>query len=424
MPTHAPSHLPSRSPHRRWWPARHAALALPWLLAVAAGADSIILRSAVRARSDDGAVLLRDVAELQGSEVSRFGDLVIATVPSGAPAREVTVEEIRRRLEQAGANWARIDLEGRRVVIRPRLSEAAGALGANAPISIAPKGTGRSDGAGDSGAASGRSGAADGPTGTAGDGRGIAADGTQRMEPRRIDPRRAGRRGSSDPVLASAVSDERSVRALVADAIGRALNEPSDSVRISFEGLDAATLAEVPNHLRIEIEPIGLLDGDRAEFAVRWWREGRVERRTNLSAFAEVARLATVASRDLRKGDQPGDGDVDGALVWVRPSERLRIVRPGAVGGRVLASSVRAGEPIFDSQFERQLLVRRGDRVVVRSVVGSLALSVDAIAQSDGREGEVIELVRVVSGQRQRSTISATVTGRGEAVLAQRQRAS
>lgn len=402
--------------------------ASPWTTSIAA-ADSLILRSAVRARSDDGVVLLRDVAELRGEEIARFAELVVAAVPMGAPAKEIGVEEIRRRLEEAGANWAKIDLEGRRVVVRPRLSEAFEAPRVCAPASVEPsKSAGRTgaNGAGstddDHGAASSSSassGGANGSPGSIAAGAARNADGAPSVEPRRFDPTRGPRRSAAEPVLAAAVIGEHSVRALVLDAMLRELGEEPESLRATFDGLDAATLAEIPTHLRIEIEPIGRIDGDRAEFAVRWWRDGRVERRTNLSAFPEVARIAAVAARDLRKGDRPGDADLTSAICWLPPADRARVVRPGAAGGRALAIGLRAGEPLLDSRLEKQLLVKRGDRIIVRSIVGSLAVSVDAVAQSDGREGELIECVRVGTSGRSKSSFNALVTARGEAVVVQ-----
>lgn len=432
-PGQTPQPIPSRRRARALTAWCAASLAVSLVASTALG-DSITLRSAIRARNDSGAILLRDVADVRGDEASRYAEIVIATVPAGSPAKEIGVEEIRRRLEQAGANWARIDLEGRRVVIRPRLSESAGALGACAPVSVEPLGAGSAsdrprgsdDGSDGTGAlhgnGSGSSAERGSQRGSSGNGsaRGQGSAGAERegTVPRRVDPRRAQRRGATEPVLASALDAEHSVRSLVADMLTHALEESTDALRIAFDGLDPATLAETPTAVRIEIEPIGVLDGDRVEFAVRWWRDGRVERRTNLSAFPEVARIATVATRDLRKGDQPGEEDLEAALCWLRPSERLRALRPGAIGGRSLASGVRAGDPILESHLEKQLLVKRGDRIVVRSIVGSIAISVDAIAQSDGREGESIECVRTGSGNRQKSSFVARVTARGEAVMA------
>ncbi|MBM4112649.1 MAG: flagella basal body P-ring formation protein FlgA [Phycisphaerae bacterium] len=408
----------------------------------AAAADTLALRSAVRALRDDGLVLLRDVADLQGEEVSRYAELVVASVPLGSPPKELGVEEIRRRLEQAGANWARIDLEGRRVVVRPRSSDAMGSPGACAPASVEPKsaranaraisgdrggedsalGDGSTDGAGgaDRSRADARAGGATNAGASAGSNGGNDSRGgnSAARGAGRLSSSRALRRTASDPVMVDAILGENSVRALVAEAILRALDEQPDSLRLAFDGLDATTLAETPPGVRIEIDPIGSLDTDRAEFAVRWWRDGRVERRSNLSVFPEVARVAAVAPRDLRKGDQPDGSEWDSSLCWVKPSDRHRIVRAGAVGGRAVGTALREGEPLLESHLEKAIFVRRGDRIVVRTTVGSLAVSVDAVAQSDGREGETIECVRVGSpGRRERSTISAVVTGRGEAVV-------
>lgn len=389
------------------------------VLAIGLGAfaDTLVLRSAVRAQRDDGVVLLREIAELRGTEIARYGDLVVTTVPIGSPPKELGVEEIRRRLEQAGANWAKIDLEGRRVVVRPRIADSFGAPALNAPASVVPSSRGD--------ARPVRSGASTGVpsddgvgTDAGASGTGARSESTPNTTSRSIAAHRVWRRPGSEPVLAASVLSEHSVRALAAAAIVQALDESPDDLRLAFDGLDAATLAQTPSGVRLEIDPVGRLDADRVDFAVRWWRDGKVERRSNLSVFPEIARSATVSTRDLRKGDRPDPATLQPALCWVRPSERGQVLRASVIGDRSLATSIRAGEPILEPHLERPILVRRGDRIVVRTTVGSLALSVDAVAQSDGREGDLIDCVRVGSqARRDRNPLRVMVTGRGEAVV-------
>jgi len=396
-----------------------SAIALLLPASIALG-DTLVLRTAVRAQRDDGVVLLREVAELRGAELSKFGDVVVATVPVGAPPREIAMDDIRRRLEQAGANWAKIDLEGRRVVVRPRIADAFGTPALNAPASVVPTSRDRGDSSASAGSADSESTRARADGAPAADAFGGTEEtaGANAASARQLPTKRGGARSTGEPVLAAAVLEEQSVRALVAAAMTRALDESPDDVRLRFDGLDASTLAENPPGVRLEIDPVGALDADRAEFAVRWWRDGKVERRSNLSVLPEIARSATVASRDLRKGDRPDPTELQTSLCWVRPSERHRVVRASAIAGRAMGATLRANEPLLEQHLERPLLVRRGDRIVVRTTVGSLAVSVDAIAKTDGREGDVIECVRQGSqSRRDRNAITVVVTGRGEAVV-------
>jgi hypothetical protein len=87
-------------------------------LASATAGDSITLRPKVEVPADLKEVRLRDVATLDGTEATRFADLVVAPAPSGERPRIVSPHDIKSRLDAAGIRWDLVDFNGGRVFVQ------------------------------------------------------------------------------------------------------------------------------------------------------------------------------------------------------------------------------------------------------------------------------------------------------------------
>ncbi len=74
---------------------------------------------------------------------------------------------------------------------------------------------------------------------------------------------------------------------------------------------------------------------------------------------------------------------------------------------------LKAGDVLKKKHVKRDVLVKRGDRVIVRCLVGGVVISLDAEARSDGAEGDLIELRKLG----ERATFMARVSGPGAAIL-------
>jgi flagella basal body P-ring formation protein FlgA len=81
--------------------------------------------------------------------------------------------------------------------------------------------------------------------------------------------------------------------------------------------------------------------------------------------------------------------------------------------GRVADTTVKTGQPLKHKHVRRDVLISRGDRVIVRCLVGGVVISMEAEAKDDGAEGERIELRKLG----ERDTFFGTVTGRGAAII-------
>lgn len=94
-------------------------------LASATAGDSITLRPKVEVPADLKEVRLRDVATLDGTEATRFADLVVAPAPSGERPRIVNPHDIKSRLDAAGIRWDLVDFNGGRVFVQFESAERA-----------------------------------------------------------------------------------------------------------------------------------------------------------------------------------------------------------------------------------------------------------------------------------------------------------
>jgi len=88
------------------------------LVAGVAAADSVSLRPHAEIARDATEIRLRDIATLEGPEAWRWADLPLGAAPAAGRGRLLAIDDIRARLDAAGARWDRLDLSGGRVFVR------------------------------------------------------------------------------------------------------------------------------------------------------------------------------------------------------------------------------------------------------------------------------------------------------------------
>jgi flagella basal body P-ring formation protein FlgA len=343
---------------------------LTLLLASTAAADSIELRASVRLGEQDGPVRLRHVATLAGEEAEKFGDLIVADQPSAELTAEVDIETIREKLDAAGANWGKIHLTGRTVILRPRLAPGVGLPKAMAGASIGPA----------------------------------------QSKPAAKAPL---------PQLASQLATERTVRGLLAGMIAEGMKVEPTRLRLEFEETDADALNHPLNGGRIEVDPVSSWKSDRIELVVRQWSGNAVTAVWPLSAKPTMLVNVPRAVRAASSHGLLSAADVATSPEWLPPSEAQLIADAAEVVGRRPTRSISKDEIIRSRDVRGESIVRKGDRVKVRKMIGACVVSMDAEALTDAAQGEVVMLSRIgLRGRRDRTSFAATVTGPGAAILA------
>jgi flagella basal body P-ring formation protein FlgA len=133
---------------------------------------------------------------------------------------------------------------------------------------------------------------------------------------------------------------------------------------------------------------------------------------TRVLADVQQQYLAVVAQRRITRGSTIGHDDVALEPVFVRGGS-LPLTDLEAVIGQAVSGTLRTGDTLTAASVEAPRLVRRGDQLVVRCVVGNLVIRLNGVAMSDGGRGQVIHVRNASS----RETFLARVIGAHEAEL-------
>jgi flagella basal body P-ring formation protein FlgA len=358
-------HTPSRA-RRRARVVYIVAVVAAAALAHTVAADEITLKGSVRLEAGAQTVRLGDIAELSGPDAQRFADTVVAGAPGTTEPLEITVRQVRTKLDDAGAHWGKIQLSGRTVIVRPAAPRAAAPPLTMTPVTIeAP-----------------------------------------------ADPQVA-RAPAVRYELAADLVELATLRGTVARMFVDGLGVSPQKLRLVFDERSAALLDTPEDAFRFEIEPLGSLAADRVELNVRAWSEGRIERRHALTVGPTVNVDVAVPGRDIARGEQLREEDLTVEARWLAPSQAALMSSLVQAVGRVADSRVKAGDPLRAKHIKRQHVIKRGDRVTVRCLVGGVVISLEAEARSEGAEGDRIELRK----HGERDTFMATATGPGSAVI-------
>ncbi len=332
-------------------------------------AATISVRASVRLAPDAQHVLLRDIAHLEGDAAEALAEVVIGVVPQAGATAEFSLKQIRDALDEAGVHWGRTHLNGRSVVVRARHAGAASAPLPMAPVSL-----------------------------------------NQAVVETVVDRERR----EPTPELALTLLADNDLRSAVAEFLVENLCVEPDDLQLTFDDGDAEFLALPLATNRFELAPISSLHSNRIELAIRKWDGERVSERKTINVVPVVRTQALTVQRDLSRGEVLSLADLDLREQWLGPGLMdAALGDADAVVGRTLNARLREGDVLRDSHLQRETIVRRGELVMVRCIVGGAVISLQAEARASAAIGDRIEFRK--PGERE--TFLATVTGRGAAVV-------
>lgn len=250
-----------------------------------------------------------------------------------------------------------------------------------------------------------------------GEGAGIIAISGKTCDVRVIAPLGAGAAKSEDREATPAAAPDAAslvglstVRGGIAREIVRLLQVAPGELRLAFEADDAAFLDTEVGGRVLEVKAIG--SSERMPMGVRLYEaNGRAERRT-IRVGVQMLRRVAVVSRVLPRGAAIGPEDLVAERRWVLPTDR--VVEPDLVVGAVAKQRLDPGDLIAAHLIQPQLMIRRGDPVQVSMLCGQLIIRRKASAMADGREGEVIEFAGAANP---RERFKALVVGKGQATI-------
>ncbi|MBT8487121.1 MAG: flagellar basal body P-ring formation protein FlgA [Phycisphaerales bacterium] len=340
------------------------AAALGLLATLPASADTIRLRSSVRLDAQQTSVTLGAIARLDGAEAAALASTVIAE-RDPATLLEISVDDVKRRLDNAGVHWGRVNLSGRAILVRPAAAAGTAAPGAMRAVAVNP-------------------------------------------------PVRRGERVSNAlEVNAADLAAGNDLGGAIARQTALALGVTPGSLRLRFESRDAATLERPSHGADFELIPQTDYGSDRVGLQVRIWENGRIVDRTRVSFEPLVEAPVAFMRREVPRSGVLTADDFGTETRWLPPSQHAIAATPGAIAGRVTTQRLKAGAIVRSKHVRQRALVQRGDRVNVQCLVGGMVIRMNAEALEDGALGEPVELRR----PGERSVFTATVIAPGELTL-------
>lgn len=351
---------------------------LPLLLAILAapvGAAEITLRESVAPTRS--IVRLGDVATIRGeaAEAQRLAQLPLMPAPTGGDVQHVRARAIRDLMRALGEDPAQHRFSGSPMVIVGRAAKTP------RTATPAPKA------------------AATRPAESIGFRE--ATKPTWRPTPRLLVTSRD--RAEAKRLAREAIELWLNSRGESAEPLGLKSVELGDTEATSLTGTGAATLTATPvdgralaGDCRFRLTPLGIGEDETVE----------------VTATLVALPIAVVATEPLARGDLVTASRVETRPLSLDEAERLHsqplFDDAERVLGQEASRTIRAGEPLSSANCRGQVLVRRGEAVEVVSGGGGVTVRLQAIARSDGRHGDLVD----VEALDRRERFAARVVGR------------
>ena len=328
--------------------------------------DEVALRSSVRMPGGATVVHLADIATLAGPHAERCADTIVGQVGDPTQVLEISIGQVRQALTEAGVHWGKVQLSGRKVIVRPQ-----GPTNTSPPLAMAPASITKSAG--------------------------------------QHGPERS--RATEEP--AQDLIELPTLRGAVARLIAQGLHTDPSDLRLIFDDDDVAFLNTREEVFRFEIQPLGSLGSNRIELSVRAWSADRVQQTQSLTVRPIIRTNVVLPRYDIGRGVQLSAEDLSVEDRWLPPSQSNAMSTLVQAVGRVAATRLRAAHMLRAKDLKREVLIARRDRVMVRCLVGGVVISLEAEARSCGAENDLIELRKLG----EHDTFFAVVTGPGAAIV-------
>lgn len=294
-------------------------------------------------------VRLGDVAVLNGADIEAHAMLAVLPWPQGRERTAITLDAVREALADAKVNLARVTFSGRLSCDVSRQA-AQGVPSAETP---------------------------------------------------------GGEQPDVNPVSALPV-----VRDLLVDLLS-SMAGVTDRDELRFSFTDPGGMLDRPTgEGRYEFEPLATVIPGRVPVVVRRYAGEALAERARVHVDVERRFQAVVAQRRIPRGQLVRGEDVAIQGVFVRGGAEP-VGTLDAVLGQVATGTLQAGDALAAGDVQAPRLVRRGDDMTVRCIVGNLVIRLTATAMEDGGCDQVIRVRNTSS----RETFLARVIGAHEAVL-------
>lgn len=215
-----------------------------------------------------------------------------------------------------------------------------------------------------------------------------------------------GLRSVSVERLAITVGARELEEALRERIVERYPNVDAKSLEVNVAGMHAPVLVDASETTPVRVD---MLDWNPASGQLRATVRVRGEHSRTLTLTGSAMETIEIftATRPIDRGAIISASDL---AVDRMPRQRLapnQVTDRETVVGLAARRSIQPGRPIFRSDFEEPILVRRGERVTMIYRVAGMTLTTVGQAMESGSAGAMIDILNLQS----RRTITATVRG-------------
>lgn len=325
--------------------------ALVMAFGIAARADSVRLYDQIGVEGET--ITLGQVAELEGPAARALADIVLMTLEDGRGEYIITLDSVEESLDLAGVNWGLVSLRGFNTCRVTRLIEPS------APVPD--------------------------------QGQAVAVN-------------------IETPIdLHTTLTLRGMVEQLLAERAGVGIEES----RVTFTQRDTKKL-DVPILGRsVEIQPTSMNTLGRVPIVVRLYEGRRISETVNVNATVKRTMLAVVTTGPVARGEIFTRTKLQVRECVIDDSSITPIADPSIMLGQESTVSLRAGQMVTVQAVRSPIMVKRGERVDVRCIVGRLVIRTVGLAAEKGSLNDSI----LIKNEITKETFYAVVTGRREVVV-------
>ncbi|MBL4699843.1 MAG: flagellar basal body P-ring formation protein FlgA, partial [Phycisphaeraceae bacterium] len=301
------------------------------------------------ATSDDNLIQLREIAYLTGDTAQKLGGSVVVELKGSQAQTRITLRMVNKHLSGMGVNWGRLNLTG----------------AANCQVQI--------------------------------------GDPVSVMTQTTV---------VSNPNKTITTDDALTVEKQVENFLLQYTGYSDQELVVKYSSVDKRQLQSPALMDRFEIQVIGSAKLGRLPLTIGRWRGSTLVSQTRVTAKVSYKTLALVAINNIRRGDQFGPGDLQVQEVELHSDHAKPLRKLSEVVGLIASRSIRKKQTLLVDDVRPALVIRRGQMVSIRTIVGGMVIRTTARAMADAAMDQMIQL----KNERSRESFMARVIGPRAAV--------
>ena len=187
------------------------------------------------------------------------------------------------------------------------------------------------------------------------------------------------------------------------------LRTQADTTRIRFDKRYRSILATPTLNRVVEIIEVGQSTKVHIRYAV--YEQDRIIADGTLSADVQIQRTVLVAKRQIRRREIIDRNLTSVETRWLAPN--ARIVEPESSVGLESRTTIEQGQVLMQPMLVEPILVRRGQLVSAKCIIGQTIVTKVVRAKANGKLGDIIEL----ESKDRTSQFTARIAGEGRVII-------